>query len=354
MIFNRGFFHLLMAPPAWGKTRLFQDWSRSAPGNFLFISPLRALAIEVKARCPGVWVALPEELLSLDWQQLALERPELVVVWDEIHLIPVWGESFRHALLECWYGFCLSGLAGVGLSATVTEELKLFLQSSLTESHDVLITGDAGNFSFKHKPTRYWSGPTSWIKETLLVPQGRTLIFCRTRFEVTEWCEWLRSEGENAWGCLGGETRQFSERLLSEPAPDWIIATSCLSHGVNLPEIKRVIVLDTTVSDWMLHQMMTRAGRKGEGYDVWLSAGIPLSWTIKVSALLRLAILVMIVRLRKTLKAWWHGTGRLSYSDHPSKRARPHRSHALARRHDGEPLRLWWYGRWKKRQAARF
>jgi len=345
MNFSPGVFHLLIAPPAWGKTRLFREWSTAHPSQYLFISPLRALATEVKALCPGVWVVLPEEILALDWEALAQKKPDLIVVWDEVHLVPAWGESFRHALLEAWYGFCLSGLAGVGLSATVTQELRHFLCETLQESHRAMIEGDAGNFSFKHTPTRYICGPRAWLEEAMVEQRGRTLLFCSRRHEVERWCQLLRERNIIAWGCRGGETKEFSERLKAEAPPEWIVATSCLSHGVNLPALSRVIILDEGASEWMRHQMCTRAGRRGEAYEIWLPWSVPLSWRLRARALLRAVLLVMMGRLSKTMRAWWHGNGRFSHSNIGAKRARPHRSDAFARRHPGQSLRVRWHGR---------
>jgi superfamily II DNA helicase RecQ len=302
-------FQLLIAPPAWGKTRLFKNWIAESETQFLLISPLRALASEIQLSCPGAWVALPEELLSLDWQGLATQKPDLVVVWDEVHLVCEWGLSFRHALMEAWYGFCVSGLAGVGLTATLTPTVEIFLQETLKENHHHLLMGDAGNFLFKHRPSAWWWAPRAWLEEMLIENlSGRTLIFCHHRHEVDRWCAQLTNKGIRAWGCKGGETREFSQRLLTEELPDVIIATSCLSHGVNLPELRRVVLLDKQAPDWMIHQMRTRAGRRGEAFEVWTMWGVgSVPLRKRPGALLRAFVRVMMNRARTHLSAWWYG-----------------------------------------------
>jgi superfamily II DNA helicase RecQ len=309
MIFIPQTFQLLIAPPAWGKTRLFQSWLAENEARFLLVAPLRALATEIQASCPRAWVALPEELRALDWEALARERPDLVVVWDEVHLVYEWGLSFRHALLEAWYGFCVSGLAGVGLTATLTGEVELFLRDTLRENHHHLLTGDAGNFLFKHRPTGWCWAPRPWVEELLREKlPGRTLIFCRHRQEVDRWCARFSARGIRAWGCKGGETREFSRRLGTEAPPDVIVATSCLSHGVNLPALDRVVLLDRQAPAWMVHQMRTRAGRRGEAFEVWTTwgvASVPLRH--RPRALLRACARVMMNRARTHLSAWCHG-----------------------------------------------
>lgn len=309
MLFLPQTFQLLIAPPAWGKTHLFQTWVQENASRFLLICPLRALASELKLSCPQAWVVLPEELQNVDWEGLSKKRPDLVVVWDEVHLVSEWGLSFRHAFMEAWYGFCVSGLAGVGLTATLTPSIQNFLSETLRENHEHLLIGDAGNFSFKHRPARWLWAPRSWTEELLEVPlEGRTLIFCQHRHEVDRWCTRLAEQNIRAWGCKGGETRGFSERLAQEAPPDVIVATSCLSHGVNLPELRRVVLLDKTAPDWMIHQMRTRAGRRGGPFEVWTIWGVgELPGWQRPVALLRALGLVMMNRTRTQLSAWWYG-----------------------------------------------
>jgi ATP-dependent DNA helicase RecQ len=309
MLFLDQTFSMFIAPPAWGKTYLFRQWSSSNPDQFLFISPLRALAIEVQKSCPDVEVVLPEEILNLDWEELKKQKPDLVVVWDEVHLVFEWGLSFRNAILEAWYGFCVSGLAGIGLTATLTPQADAFFQETLAESHTHLLYGDAGNMNFKFHPEFWFLGPRQWLEELLLQPlSGRTLVFCHHRHEVDFWCKKLIEENIEVWGCKGGETKEFQERLNVESPPDVIVATSCLSHGVNLPQLRRVIILDQTPPQWMVHQMRTRAGRRGEIFEVW---GTLFSQKINFKhlplAFFRLWVKLMIHRFQNSMKAWIYG-----------------------------------------------
>ncbi len=319
--FPRQVFQLWIAPPAWGKTKHIVELVTSGEEEFLFISPLRALAIEVKRNCSVLNTVLPEEILSYDWESLARLKPRLIVIWDEIHLMHRWGESFRPAYLEAWYGFCLSGLRGIGMTATLDDEVKDFLISTLSHSHEYLLIGDAGNFAFHNRQVRYLLGPREWREELMMVSK-RTIVFCPHRHEVDNWVERLQSEGVRAWGCKGGETRDFQARLLVERAPDIIVATSCLSHGVNLPKLERVILFDESAPWWMIHQMQTRAGRRGGAFEVWGSLSHPnVPLPSKMSAFLKLFIRVMMNRLSITLKAWLYGVRGTGHSSYSPKRA---------------------------------
>ncbi len=319
--FPQHVFQLWIAPPAWGKTKQIMELVKSGEEDFLFISPLRALAIEVKNQCPVLDTVLPEEILNYDWLSLARLKPRLIVIWDEVHLMLKWGESFRPAYLEAWYGFCLSGLRGIGMTATLDDDVKDFLLSTLSHSHTHLLVGDAGNFSFHNKQVRYFLGPKQW-REELIPTCTKTIIFCPHRHQVDQWAERLAREGVRAWGCKGGETRAFQERLSRETVPDIIVATSCLSHGVNLPKLERVVLFDQAAPWWMLHQMQTRAGRRGGTFEVWSSLSHPnVSFISKMRALLRLFIRVMINRFIRTLKAWLYGVRGTGHSSYSPKRA---------------------------------
>jgi ATP-dependent DNA helicase RecQ len=315
-------FQLWIAPPAWGKTRLIRELVQSSPYEFLFISPLRALAIEVKKQCSVLNTVLPEEISNYDWQALAYAKPDLIVIWDEIHLMKEWGESFRPAYLEAWYGFCLSGLRGIGMSATLNGNVKDFLIETLSQNYEFILMGDAGNFSLHNKQIKYFLGPLDWRNELLENYCEQTIVFCSHRYEVDLWEKKLNLSGINAWGCKGGETKQFQERLTREPAPQIIIATSCLSHGVNLPNLKRVILFDDQAPWWMLHQMQTRAGRRGGTFEVWGGLRHPnLTLVDRIVAFLRLSLRVMICRVKSTMKAWLYGVRGISHSSYSAKRA---------------------------------
>lgn len=346
MFFPRSFF-LLLAPPAWGKTRLFHQWLADEARPFLYISPLRALAEEVKrgvGQRPGhvewkgtqslsewaapaeharVLVVTPEQLGELPWLQLAVLAPDAVVVWDEVHLIQLWGESFRERLLECWWGFSESGLCGVGLTATASEEFMLFLRATWEGLGTTLILGDAGNYQFRWEPRRWLRGPEGWLARVLeaSTPEGNTLVFVRHRHEVDQWVARLRAQGQAVVGCKGGETLAFSQSVSQLPCPVFIIATSCLSHGVNLPRLERVVLLYHEADPALFHQMVTRGGRRGEAFEVWhpwrREFGVRGHW----KSWAWLASQVVVAQFLLFMGEWWNGSRGHRHSDRSPERA---------------------------------
>lgn len=351
-------FSHLIAPPAWGKTRLFHSWLTEKPGAYIYVSPLRALADEVLGSLPTeVWgrrpqmgrdttcwqewlkvqsckvmVVTPEMVASFDWEGLAQAYPDTVVVWDEVHLVKMWGESFREPMLEAWWGFCASGLAGVGMTATTDESMHAFLRSSLEGVYDNILSGDAGNFKFQTAPSAWLWGPLPWLEKLLEPDENDTrpaLIFCAHRHEVDQRVAELSARGLRAIGCKGGETPQFRKRLQTEKDWDFIVSTSCLSHGVNLPSLRQVIFLYPEKNPTLFHQMSTRGGRRGESFQVACPLGVKVQFG-RVRAFRRLLTRAMMLTLIRMHEEWWYGSRGYRYTSYSAERTRPDREAAVA------------------------
>ena len=76
--------------------------------------------------------------------------------------------------------------------------------------------------------------------------------------------------GFKAIGCVGGEVEKFQTELKNSNGKiDCIFSTIALSHGVNLPEIKKVFInYEVKNYDFWL-QMVGRGGRQGSAYEVY-------------------------------------------------------------------------------------
>ena len=96
------------------------------------------------------------------------------------------------------------------------------------------------------------------------------LVFCSYRSEVDELVARSRRMGLRSLGCVGGEVEGFLKELeLTHGAIDCIFSTTTLSHGVNLPEIKKVFInYEVKHYDFWL-QMIGRGGRRGADYEVY-------------------------------------------------------------------------------------
>lgn len=255
---------ILSAPPASGKTFWIENFQRELSEKILVISPLRALANECKAKWnDSISVMTPEEYLL---KQEAFD----VVIFDEIHLLFYWGDSFRDRMWQAFYEISLNAQFIIGLTATFSdpmqEEIKKF-QLHFEEIH----WANFGNQSLKYLPNRYFKIPSKNLMSELIenANSGVKLVFCAYRNEVFDLSLKLESLGFKVWSCVGGEAHRMQEFLKSGDLPDYIVSTTVLSHGVNLPEIKEIYFLYPTknVDFWV--QMVARGGRRGQSYKVY-------------------------------------------------------------------------------------
>lgn len=257
---------LLTAPPAAGKTYLINNLLTQLDQTPLVIVPLRALANECQSKWQESCVVMtPEEwLLNKSFHS--------VVIIDEFHLFFYWGDTFRHRMWECFFEVVSQAKFTLLLTATMTAPM--IKEISHFESHfDRLLWVDCGNQTLKYQPARYLKIPHRrwlWDSVGLLKPhRGTALIFCQYRHEVSRWVAHLRSQGFETWGCVGGGAREFSSLVRTGIVPDFIVATTVLSHGVNLPQISRIFFTYSVGNLDFWIQMVARGGRRGEAFDVF-------------------------------------------------------------------------------------
>lgn len=291
---------VLISPPASGKTYWIDSFAREIRSNSMVVlSPLRALADECKLKWQDrIKVVTPEE-----WM-VQPQKFEIVII-DEFHLNFYWGDSFRPILWEVFYELCSSAKVVVLLTATLSPEMKEVINQYNCQFNKILLF-DFGNRKLKFLPVRYCKGPSKkWIADLIVLgPRGKgvNLIFCAYRNEVFEWENKLKSLGHNVWSCVGGEAKEMSSMIATGIVPDFIVATSVLSHGVNLPPISCIFFLYPleNIDFWI--QMVARGGRKGEKYEVFaLENPHGIKWG-SVSNFL--AILSVSLRMR------WHSLKR--------------------------------------------
>ena len=258
-------FLILTSPPASGKTYWIESFANIYPGKILVISPLRALALELNEKWQGrIMVKTPEAFL------LKPEEAE-VVIFDEWHLFFYWGETFREKMWEAFYDLAESSLLCIGLTATLNEEIK---QKMSEWTHfDQLLWVNHGNQKLKYGPDRLIKLYSSAFHQSLVleqIPVKTQVIFCEFRDDVELWVKKLRAQGWWALGCVGGETVRFVEELRKRK-PHFIVATTCLSHGVNLPVIDTVHFLYKVDNLDFWIQMLARGGRDGSAFSVYTS-----------------------------------------------------------------------------------
>ena len=304
-LLSENFFTLLTAPIAKGKTKLVLDFYFENPCRIVFVSPLRALANEVYLKLNqhkgtflfGGEVAKDEvclnflqkrkaflvttiELLEEDFlEAITNSTVPTFFVLDEFHLFYHWGEDFRPILHDRFLAILDTGSPVLAITATMNTLAINKLKLDLLFHHDFWIRLDYGNQQLHQKPTmiKCFDSHSKRKLERAFIremrqkePEDIFLFFCSYRSEVFDKVAWAKRMGFRALGCIGGEVESFLEDLeKSESKIDCIFSTTTLSHGVNLPEIKKIFI-NYEVKDydfWL--QMIGRGGRRGSEYQVY-------------------------------------------------------------------------------------
>ncbi len=286
---------LFIAPTGWGKTTLLLELMQNSNKSWIYLSPLRALANEFYIRAESLGgvvliksAAEARQLLKNGLKfKLLIITPELLsesllqsfekdthFVFDEIHLFMYWGKSFRPKLIESLESILSLEFSTLSLTATMSEDLLSLWKSFTGQMGLSNYVINLGNHRLKKWPCKITYIPNHFKENlldelTLMKTEHTKLIFCKYRQEVERVKKRLIDEGKIVLSCIGGGTNEFSLELSKYEKPDFIVSTSALSHGVNLPKIS-VVYISYKVSNfdfWI--QMSGRAGRRGERFTLF-------------------------------------------------------------------------------------
>jgi len=271
---------LFLAPPAWGKTRMILEMVKTYKGRVFYISPLRALSEEFRknfrlgelyskgSKNFKIYINTAEKFL-IDRHQIEVCKEDLLVI-DEVHLFYLW-EGFREKLLEFREETLCVFNKALCLSATMTEDLKQYYKKEFLLNFRDNIEIDLGNLTLKNYPEESYKLYKNRCFFTLLLlsrlKHGRVLLFVKYRSEVDEFLKLARWFNIKALGCKGGQAYEFSKLSLGES--EFFVSTTVLSHGVNLPSINTVIINYDLQDEVFFLQMISRAGRRGEKFQVY-------------------------------------------------------------------------------------
>lgn len=269
-------FTLFMAPPGFGKTTSLLKFLEDDSRQIVYLSPLRALKDEFQNRVnefgDRVLVKTVETMSEREWEVIERCPESYVLVFDEFHLFYLWGETFRPKLLECFYRASMTGASLLALSATMNNEILRQVKNSLNHHFSNIYIIDLGNMQLSYTPNRYFLMKNKRVARIFLYQEikkkEKILCFFEYRGEVKRMEKELEKRGVNVISCVGGEAKDFRQKLIKSN-PDIILATSTLSHGVNLPTIRKIFFF-YKIDDYDIWlQMAGRGGRDGKGFDVY-------------------------------------------------------------------------------------
>ena len=279
--------NLLIAPPGWGKTYRLLEWIKYQEGPFIFVFPLRALceevyqsALERRISCLCLRSRKDHELYLKLKPKLLISTPELLqnlkvesslYLLDEFHLYFYWGESFREGLLDFMEEHLASSPPVILLSATMSQKIQQKMRELFMSNYNQMRVWDFGNQKLRNDPSAvylYFSKKTIMRSIFYDYGYGTKLIFCEYREEVKTLNDELNKRGFKSISCVGGEAFEFSLKLREEEFWDYIVATTVVSHGVNLPVISKVFFTYKVNNLDFYLQMVGRAGRDGSSFEV--------------------------------------------------------------------------------------
>ena len=307
-LLQKDLFCLFTAPVAKGKTRSILELYQENILRIVFVSPLRALANEIKEKLKtekNIYLLGEEEghltnkekcinfltkkksmiittveLLEDDFlEMIELESDPILFVLDEFHLFYQWGESFRPILFDKFLAMLNTSHPMIALSATMNEEVMEKLKFDLNFNFEYWVHLNWGNLELYRLPTktRVFNRQETAIIERAFrrelkakKPEEVFLYFCQYRQEVDDKLQWAKRNGYKAIGCVGGEVVRFQKELNEHQGPlDCIFSTIALSHGVNLPEIRKVFIGYEVKNYDLWLQMVGRGGRQGSEYQIY-------------------------------------------------------------------------------------
>lgn len=217
----------------------------------------------------------PERLQTADFRALCVQRPPWLLVVDEAHCVPRWGEDFRPA-----YGQIGGFIASLperpvicAMTATADRPLLREIVSSLGMRKPCKVTLPVIRDNLTLRVQTTLKPEAEMLRRAEACREGKCLIFCRTRNRTESLARQLRQAGLPALhyhaGMERAERMATQERFASGEVRV-LTATTAFGMGVDIPDIRLVIHdgLPDSLVDYA--QQAGRAGRDGKPADCLL------------------------------------------------------------------------------------
>lgn len=288
---------LALLPTGGGKSLCYQVPALAKDGLCLVISPLIALMkdqvdhlrrknitafsihsglsfAEVKqtlkaageSNCKFLYVS-PERLQTTVFKEWLPSLDVNIIAVDEAHCISQWGYDFRPPYLRiAELRRLLPGVPILALTASATRDVQQDICDKLQfKQHHIFRQSFAKpnlSFSAFQLPSKY-----NKLKEILRTVPGSALVYCKNRRRTKDIAGLLAADGIVAsYYHAGLSTDERTQRQ-----QDWIdnktrvmVCTNAFGMGIDKPDVRTVVHMDTPESQENYYQEAGRAGRDGK------------------------------------------------------------------------------------------